>query len=597
MKHPIHIPLAYMGQGLRIDLSSHTSEIVPLDEEMADKYLGGRGFGIFLVKDHITKNPFDSEMPLVFSTGPLNNTGVYAAGRGSVISRSPLTGTIFDACFGGTFACHLKRAGFDYLYIHGKSAAPIVVKIENGNVTFLPGDGLWGKITLEAHDALKRDGATAVIGPAGENRVLFANIAIDGRYFAGRGGLGAVMGSKRLKGIVVTGNKRTRRADPTRIEAANKDILRLFKASPILYGPFGIRRLGTPALVDVINVRRMMPTENFCETYFQDAHKFSGIELEKLEKKRRHGCHACPIRCKKIIKGELLQKEEVPAPEYETVSHFGALNRNNDLLSIVRSNDLCNRLGMDTISTASTLACFAEINGLNLSREAICTMIRKIAHQNGEGEMLAFGAERYAESQGRAEAAMTVKGLELPAYDPRGAYGMALAYGTSGRGGCHLRAYPIGSEVLRKPVPTDRFTFAGKARLIKISEDINAAADSLVACKFGLLGASLEEYASALSGVTGTEISHQDLLRVGERIYLAERYLNSLNGFSRKDDYLPERFYKEEGSSGADINVPPISRNVYDDALDRYYRVRGCDSNGIPLMSKLEELDISAGQY
>ncbi len=564
-----------MGQGLRIDLSSHTSEIVPLDEEMAAKYLGGRGFGICLVKDHITKDPFDSDMPLVFSTGPLNNTGVYAAGRGSVISRSPLTGTIFDACFGGTFAYHLKRAGFDYLYIHGKSAAPIVLKIENDNVTFLPGDDLWGKTTLDAHDALKRDGATAVIGPAGENRVLFANIAIDGRYFAGRGGLGAVMGNKQLKGIVVTGNKRLNRADPKRIEAANKDILRLFKASSILYGPFGIRRLGTPALVDVISVRRMMPTGNFRETYFQDAHKFSGIELEKLEKKGLHGCHSCPIQCKKNT------KEGSSAPEYETVSHFGALNRNNDLFSIVRSNDLCNRFGMDTISTASTLACFAEINSQNLSGEAICAMIQKIAYRNGEGEMLASGAARYAESRGRAEAAMTVKRLELPAYDPRGAYGMALAYGASGRGGCHLRAYPIGSEVLRKPVPTDRFSFAGKARLIKISEDINAAADSLLACKFGLLGASLEEYASALSGATGAEISHQDLLCIGERICLTERYLNSLNGFSRKDDYLPERFYREEGSSGADINVPPISRKAYDDALDRYYRARGCDSNGI----------------
>ncbi len=583
-----------MGRGLRIDLATRTSEIVPLDEEISAKYLGGRGFGLFLIKARIKIDPFDPDMPLVFSTGPLNNTGVYAAGRGSVVSRSPLTGTIFDACFGGTFAHHLKRAGFDYLYIHGKSAGPIVVKIENNNVTFLPGDDLWGKMTSETHDTLKQDGATAVIGPAGENRVLFANIAIDGRYFAGRGGLGAIMGDKKLKGIVVTGNKRPCRADPKRIEAANKDILRLFKASPILYGPFGIRRFGTPTLVDVINVRRMMPTGNFRETYFQDAHKFSGIELEKLEKKGLDGCHACPIRCKKIIKGGSEQmREEVPAPEYETVSHFGALNRNNDLFSIVRSNDLCNQLGMDTISTASTLACFAEINSVNLSGEAIRAMIQEIAYRNEEGRMLASGAARYAESRGMGEAAMTVKSLELPAYDPRGAYGMALAYGTSGRGGCHLRAYPIGTEILRKPVPTDRFSFAGKARLIKIAEDVNAVADSLVACKFGLLGASLEEYASALSGVTGIEISTQDLLRIGERISLAERYLNSLNGFSRKDDYLPERFYRDEGSSRADVNVPPIPEKAYDKVLDRYYRARGCDSKGIPLMSKLEALGIS----
>lgn len=577
----------YMGQGLRIDLSNHTGEVVPLDEEMAALYLGGRGFGLFLIKDRITKDAFDPDMPLVFNTGPLNNTGVYAAGRGSVVSRSPLTGTVFDACFGGRFACRLKGAGFDYLYIHGKSATPVVVKIHAGTVTFAPGDTLWGKTTHEAHDALRKDGSTAVIGPAGENRVLFANITIDGRYFAGRGGLGAVMGDKKLKGIVVSGSMRTYRADPRRIEAANKDILRLFKASPILYGPFGIRGLGTPALVDVINTRRMMPTGNFRETYFQDVRRLSGIELAKHEKKGFHGCYSCPIQCKKIIKNQ-----GIPAPEYETVSHFGALNRNNNLLSIIRSNDLCNQLGLDTLSTASTLACFAEINGVNLSGEALCEMIQKIVRRNGEGDILASGAERYAKSRGRKETAMTVKKLELPAYDPRGAYGMALAYGTSGRGGCHLRAYPIGSEVLRRPVPTDRFSFAGKARLIKIAEDVNAVADSLVACKFGLLGAGLEEYASALSGVTGTDISPQALLCIGERIVLAERYANSLNGFSREDDYLPERFYKEKGSSGSGINVPPISRKAYDDALDRYYRARGCDGNGIPLKKKLDELKI-----
>ena len=582
-----HIPPGYMGQGLRIDLSSRTTEIIPLAEEMVTHYLGGRGFGLFLVKKQIRKNTFDADMPLVFSTGPLNNTGVYAAGRGSVISRSPLTGTIFDACFGGAFAHHLKGAGFDYLYIHGKSTVPIMVKINHDAVTFLSGDVVWGKTTSEAHDILQKDGATAVIGPAGENKVLFANIAIDGRYFAGRGGLGAIMGDKKLKGIVVTGKKRPRRADAKRIEAANRDILRLFKASPFLYGPFGIRRLGTPTLVDVINAQRMMPTGNFRETYCQDARHFSGIALAKHQKKFFRGCYACPIQCKKTL------KEGIAAPEYESVSHLGALNRNNHLRSIVRSNDLCNRYGLDTISTASTLACFGEINGVDLDGEAICTLIQKIAYRAGEGEKLAFGAARYAESRGKPEVAMTVKGLELPAYDPRGAYGMALAYGTSGRGGCHLRAYPIGSEVLRRPVPTDRFTFAGKARLIKIAEDTNAAVDSLVACKFGLLGAGLEEYASALSGVIGTEMSHQNLLTIGERISVTERYFNSLNGFSRKDDYLPDRFYKEQGSSGADVHVLPIPRMTYDDALDRYYRARGCDRNGIPLISKLEELGIS----
>ncbi|MFV9690437.1 MAG: aldehyde ferredoxin oxidoreductase family protein [Desulfobacteria bacterium] len=567
----------YMGQGLLLNLSLHTAQAVPLSEEMTAGYLGGRGFGIPLMKDWINTDPFHSDMPLLFNTGPLNNTGVYSSGRGSLVSRSPLTGTLFDASFGGRFAHCLKGAGFDYLSVQGKSSTPVVVKIRDGKATFVPGDQLWGKTTVDTHDALKKDGATAVIGPAGENRVLFANVCIDGRYFAGRGGLGAVMGNKNLKGIVVSGNKKPFRADTKRINTANREILRLFKASPVLYGPFGIRRLGTPALVDVINARRMMPTANFRKTYFRDARRFSGVELARQEKRGGHGCYACPIGCKKTMKGE------GPAPEYESVSHFGALNSNNDLSAIIRANDLCNRLGMDTISTGSTIACFAEINGANLNGDSICSMIQDIACRKGEGDILAAGSVRYAKRRGRPDTAMAVKGLELAAYDPRGAYGMALAYGTAQRGGCHLRAYPVGSEVLRRPVPTDRFSFEGKARLIKIAEDVNAAADSLVVCKFGLLGASLEEYASALSGVIGVEISSDDLLCIGERICLAERYLNSLNGFSRKDDYLPDRFYKEEGSSGAGIDVPAISKRAYDEALDRYYRARGCDSNGIPL--------------
>lgn len=194
----------YMGQGLLLNLSLHTAQAVPLSEEMTASYLGGRGFGIPLMKDWINTDPFHSDMPLLFNTGPLNNTGVYSSGRGSLVSRSPLTGTLFDASFGGRFAHCLKGAGFDYLSVQGKSSTPVVVKIRDGKATFVPGDQLWGKTTVDTHDALKKDGATAVIGPAGENRVLFANVCIDGRYFAGRGGLGAVMGNKNLKGIIET---------------------------------------------------------------------------------------------------------------------------------------------------------------------------------------------------------------------------------------------------------------------------------------------------------------------------------------------------------------------------------------------------------
>jgi len=203
-----------------------------------------------------------------------------------------------------------------------------------------------------------------------------------------------------------------------------------------------------------------------------------------------------------------------------------------------------------------------------------------MALRRGDGEQLALGSRRLAEQMGRPELSMSVKSLELPAYDPRGAYGMALAYCTSNRGGCHLRAYPISHEILRKPVPTDRFSFSGKARIISIAEDSNAAVDSLVACKFSFFGASLEEYAELLTAATGIEYSPQRLKEIGRRILLTERFYNCANGLSRRDDILPERFFSEAGSSGDGIDIHPIDRQRFEEELDKYYRIRGLNVDG-----------------
>ena len=268
-------------------------------------------------------------------------------------------------------------------------------------------------------------------------------------------------------------------------------------------------------------------------------------------------------------------------PEFETASHFGALNECSDLGTIVEANRICNDYGLDTISAASTIACHAEIEGLRLSPQSLLSLLEDIAdRRTPQGEALGEGSYRYALLKGCAQLSMSVKGLELPAYDPRGAYGMALAYATSNRGGCHLRAYPISHEILRKPVATDRFTFEGKARIVKIAEDLNAVVDSLTACKFAFFGAGLEEFAKALTAVTGDVHDIQSLLRIGERIWNLERRVNEGNGIGKDQDDLPARFFDEPGSSSVMTRVPPIDRKAFLSARQNYYQIRGWSDCG-----------------
>ena len=272
------------------------------------------------------------------------------------------------------------------------------------------------------------------------------------------------------------------------------------------------------------------------------------------------------------------------------MSHFSALIENESLGAVIDANRICNATGMDTISAGATLACFSEITGEKLSPDRIAELLLRIA--SGKEELLAKGSRRFAESSGRADLSMSVKGMELPGYDPRGALGMALGYATSTRGACHLRAYPISHEILRKPVATDRFSFAGKARIVKIAEDTNAVVDSLIACKFMLFGCSLEEYSSACFAVTGIETTAQDLLAAGERIYFRDRMMNAKCGFSSVDDDLPPRFFREAGSSGDGIEIPPISREDFLETRAKYYRIRGLNPDGYPLRKKAEELGL-----
>ncbi|OGU16039.1 MAG: aldehyde:ferredoxin oxidoreductase [Geobacteraceae bacterium GWC2_53_11] len=573
------------GRILKVDLTTGTSHIEEIPRTLLEEYLGGRGLGVRLMRDYYHLDPFDPDMPLIFAVGPLCGTPSPTSARLSVVSRSPLTGTIYDCSAGGRFAWRLKASGIDALMITGRSPWPVMLAIAPGNVEIIPAVALWGCDLPDTFAALKERGSVAAIGPAGENGVLFANIMMGEGNSVGRGGMGAVMGIKNLKAVTVTGEQKTNIADPVLFDKARQDIMRLFKASPVIFGPLGISEFGTPVLVDLMAQRRMAPTANFRKTFFENSGNYSGPTIKEACGAKKDGCYGCPIQCKKSSgAGKAL-------PEYETVSHFGALNNIDALHSIIKSNDLCNELGMDTITAAATLSAWGEIRGVFPTAEELPGLLNDIANRQGDGELLALGSRRLSEQLGHPELSMSVKSLELPAYDPRGAYGMALAYCTSNRGGCHLRAYPISHEILRKPVPTDRFSFSGKARIISIAEDTNAAVDSLVACKFAFFGASLEEYAELLTAVTGIAYSPQRLKEIGKRIVLTERFYNCANGFSRKDDMLPERFFSEAGSSGDEIDIHPIDRVRFEEELDKYYRIRGLNGDGC-----FDDGDFLAGQ-
>ncbi len=576
----------WRGKILKIDLSTRNIFIETPPTELYEKWIGGKGLAGYYLRPFITRAFDDPDMPLLFFTGPLVDTVTPTSGRMTIASRSPLTGTVGDTSVGGMLGTYIKRAGIDGIIITGKSVKPVGITVRDSEINFHSAEHFSGKSVSERLSLIPGEGSAALIGPAAENGVLFASIMIDGHYSSGRGGIGCVMASKNLLYLRVYGSSKTPVFDDEIIRRAREEIMRLASASPVLMGEFGFSNFGTGALLDLINSRHMTPVRNFTGSFFPEAHAVNAYQYRSRYKSKKTGCAGCQILCKKKgADGTIL-------PEFETMSHFTALLGNSDIDAVVEANRLCNEYGMDTISAAVTLSTFSEISGETLAPNRFLELLDAIAHSKNEGEFLKEGSFRYARRISKPEASMTVKKLELPAYDPRGAYGMALAYATSTRGGCHLRAYPISHEILRKPIATDRFSFSGKARIIKISEDLNAIIDSITACKFIFFAATLEEFSLAFYGATGVKATAQDLLFAGERIYYCDRVMNAQNGFTAYDDDLPLRFFSQPGSSGDGMEIPPIDRNAFLFAREAYYKNRSLDASGMPLEEKMKELGI-----
>jgi aldehyde:ferredoxin oxidoreductase len=564
---------------LRIDLTTGARQTFVPDDSVLTLYLGGRGLGAKVVYDAGRVDALAPSNPLVFAAGPLTGTLTPASGRLSLSTKSPLTGTIFDSNCGGSFGPELKKAGYDAIIVTGQAPEPVYLEIEDDRVELNAAAALWGKNVKETTRLLKDKGSVACIGRAGEKQVLLASIMSDTVHTFGRGGVGAVMGSKNLKAITVKGTGSVDVFDKTEFERQKQSINRLLIASPTITR--GLSVFGTPFLVKISTWMKILPSANFRLAEPEiDLNPFYGKTITERRSPRKKACYSCPIACKREDKagGEL--------PEYETIGMMSANLRNDDYDAIVKANRLCNDYGMDTISVGAVLGCYAEIRDAGIAGPELVALTEQIGEKEGVGERLGCGAKRFAASEGRPEAAMEVKGLEFPAYDPRGVKGLGFSYATSNRGGCHTRAYLVAPEILRKPKAIDPYTLAGKAGHTKIFQDRFAAVDSLVVCKFAFFGVGEEEYANILSAVTGVSFTSEDLMRVGERIWNLERLYNLREGFSKEDDMLPERFFAELA------NGRIIDRAEFLKTRIEYYRMRGWDDHGVPTERTLRRLGL-----
>lgn len=579
---------------LRVNLSEGSTSIEEIDEEILQKYLGGRGLGAYLVYTEVPPDidPLGEENILAFCNGAMTGVQVPTGGRSSLSTLSPLTGTIFDANTGSQFGVRLKWAGFDALVIKGISPTPVWLDISEKGVKIHPAVELWGKEIPDTIDAIQERGfATVSIGPAGENKVLFASIADEKGRSYGRGGVGAVMGAKNLKAIRASGKDKPGIADPEIYKFVKYEAGKMVTASPRTSE--GLPKFGTSVLVNLMNWYGVLPTRNFQRGEFENAENISGERLKDRYLVKRGACWSCPIGCKRVTEA---RGEKGEGPEYESIYALGSSLEIDDFDIIISANYLCNRLGMDTISCGATIACAMELEEKGIldtvlafgRADLLLQTVEDIAYRRGLGNEIAEGSKRLSAHYGLPEVSMQVKGLEFPAYDPRGMQGQGLLYATSNRGACHLRGNMLGPELLGAPKMLERHAPSGKAGILIVMQHTNAVIDSIGMCKFVNFAIGDDFFARLMTSITGVKYETQDLQLAGERIWNLERLYNLRAGFTQEDDNLPPRFteepLKEGGSAGHVVHL--------DEMLEEYYRFRGWSTDGIPTTKKLTALGL-----
>lgn len=610
---------------LEINLTDQSHCVVTVSDADRRKFIGGKGLGLSLYNERVQPggDPLDPDNLLIFMMGVMLGTGAPCSGRFAALTKSPLTGIMLSSSCGGPFGMALKTAGYDGLIIGGRAASPVYLEIDADDLAFKQADSLWGLDTQKTQQkiAATKDTGALVIGPAGENGVLFANVA-SGHRFLGRGGMGAVMGSKNLKAVVAMGRHyKIVPHDPERFKKIKHKAARQIDGNHFTGHVY--RQFGTSANVNLSNQGGILPVRNFRDGRHEKAGEVSGETMQKKYNTRPSTCLPCRILCGH--KGTYKDGSVHQIPEYETISLLGPNIGIFDTDLITEWNDLCGRLGLDTISTGATLAWAMEAGEKNLlntdlsfgSPEGISDMIDAIAHCRGLGDELSRGTRRLSAQYGGADFAIQIKGLDMAGYDPRGAWGQGLSYAVANRGACHLSATTFALEVFMGFL--NPYTTRAKAHFVKFFENLFAAVNSLHVCQFTAFAYVLEEpivkytpnwllhlnmqylpriaqkliliptLTGLYNSVTGLGLSQAEFLRAGERIHTLERLMNTREGISRKDDTLPPRFLREGRACDPQNRTVPLET-----MLDEYYQLRGFNKQGIPKAKTLSRLGLTA---
>jgi len=602
----------YGGRILKVDLSTGSSRIDSFDERFARFYLGGNGFAARLLYDQLQPgiDAFDPSNSVVIAVGPVTDSNIPGNSRLCVAAKSPLTGLFFDSTFGGRFPCTFKRTGFDALVITGRAPRPVYLLLTPDGVQIKPADALWGMLTqacVERLQAIEGEGTDVTcIGPAGEHLVRFAAMAHYWKNrgaIAGRGGIGAVLGSKHVKAVVVSGNRKMGLADQAALNSLYKSTY-----SGMLAGTKALSTFGTAFLVNPINTMGALGTRNLATEVFEQAEAISGERFKDLYWERDTTCLKCPVACGKDFKVEAgeFAGTRWKMPEYESIFALGSMLENANAPSLIKANELCDQLGMDTISMGVTIAFAMECSARGLlaasdigqelrwgDYHAMLHLVEATAYRQGFGNLLAEGSWRLAErlGDGAHQYLYAVKGLELPAHSARALKGMSIGYATATRGGSHHDTRPT----MQYRPDFDHSTIDGKAEYAVHSQHYTAVGDSLVLCRFtGERGFGMllnDAFAQMVNGVTGFDMTIEDLERVGERIINLERAFNVREGVRRKDDLLPYRVMHEPIPFG-----PSKGRYCPSDELDRmldqFYALRRWSRDGIPSREHLVALEL-----
>jgi aldehyde:ferredoxin oxidoreductase len=610
----------YTGKILRINLTNQTSKEEKLPLEIAKNFIGGAGFGIKYLFDEVPAgaDPLGPENKLIFASGPFSGTTIPCASRMAVTAKSPLTGAVGMSLTGGYFPVELKFAGYDALIVEGKAEKPTYVWIKDGDVKFRSAKRVWGMKTTDCQQIIKNElndqnARIACIGPAGENLCKIACIINELRA-AGRKGLGAVMGSKNLKAIAIRGTGKLAIADKEKLKTARGEFMKAMKESPVLYPEFS--KHGTPMVVDATCAMGIFPGKNCSATgEFAPSDKI-GVEVQMTRDTGAEHCYGCPVGCSqlKLAKTGPYAGTLSEGPEYETFFSFGGETGVDNIDAIIAADRLSDELGLDTISAGVAIGFAMELyekgiiskkdtSGLELNfgnHEAMVTLLRMMAYREGIGDLLADGTKSAAKKIGKGSEkyAMHVKGLELPAYDVRGAKAHGLNYATAYPGADHNRGYAF-QEIFGIPIPkaVDRFAVEGKGELTKWNQDTRAVTcDCATMCAFLLDMAvpaiATQSTANLMEAVTGLKFTAEQVYQVGERLNNVARAFNVMAGFTRADDTLPERLMTEPLKAGASKGHF-ISKDDLKQMLDEYYTARGWDvATGSPTREKLVELGL-----